>query len=200
MMTSSEHRCDDPLSFWSGKTPDQVAIMRSMLQKQNAVKPWSFPFAGAIKLAKSIQPSLKISQPVLYHGTRFPRAILERDALCCVEDDFLAVHFSRLFHVGMYWGTIRRITGDEGIGAVLILDRLRLSQNFKLDCRRDDFWDETSGRNEPKCSEAEEIIFGRDVTNLHKYLLDVIWIDENTRCARSANRERALRPKIRDAA
>ena len=137
---------------------------------------------------------------MLYHGTRFPRAILESDALLCVKEKLLAVHFSRLLHVGVYWATIERVTGDEGIGAVLVLDRLRLAHNFKLECRRDEFWDEIPGRNERKCSEAEEIIFGRDVANLHKYLLDVIWIDENSGCARSANRERNLRRKMREAA
>jgi len=194
-MTNSERRYEDPLSFWSGKTPDQIEIMRASLKN-----PRPFPFTDAIKLVKSVQPTLKFSQPVLYHGTRFPRAILESDALLCVEDDYLAVHFSRLFFVSMYWGTIKRIKGDEGIGAVLVLDRLRIAQNFRLVCRRDDFWDETPGRKEPKCWEAEEIIFGRDVRNLHKYLLDVIWIDEDVGCARSANRERTLRSKIKEAA
>lgn len=194
-MTNSDVCCEDPLSFWSGKTPHQIETMRARLKN-----PRPFPFTDAINLVKSIQPPLRSFQPVLYHGTRFPRAILERDALLCVEDNYLAVHFSRLFHVSMYWGTIKRITGDEGIGAVLILDRRRLSQTFRLDCRRDGFWDETPGRNEPKCSEAEEIIFGRDVTNLHKYLLDVIWIDEDLGSARSANRERALRSTMKEAA
>ena len=194
-MANSAHCYEDPLSFWSGKTSDQIAIMRSKLQK-----PRCFPFTDAIEIVKTIQPPLRFSQSVLYHGTRFPRTILESDALLCVEDNYLAVHFSRLFHVGMYWGTIKRITGDEGIGAVLVLDRCKLSQTFRLDCRRDDFWDETPGRNEPKCSEAEEIIFGRDVTNLHKYILDVIWIDEDSGCARSANLERTLRSKMKEAA
>ena len=199
-MTNPEHRYDDPLSFWQTNTAAQITAMRNLIEENGDERSWSFPFIDAIKLKNSIQPAIKISQPVLYHGTRFPRAILESDALLCVEKELLAVHFSRLFHVGIYWAMIKRITGDEGIGAVLVLDRLRLGQNFKLQCRRDDFWDETPGRNEPKCSEAEEIIFGRDVTNLHKYLLDVIWIDENSGSARSANRERAQRLRIREVA
>lgn len=55
-MTTLEPRSDDPLSFWSGKTPEQIAIMRDLMEKKNAQKPFSFPFTDAIKLVNSIRP------------------------------------------------------------------------------------------------------------------------------------------------
>ena len=66
-MTNLEH--NDPLSFWSGKAPDQIAVMRGLMQEQSAKEP--FPFTDAIKLANSIRSSLKIHIPCSITGPAF---------------------------------------------------------------------------------------------------------------------------------
>jgi hypothetical protein len=91
-----------------------------------------------------------------------------------------------------------RIGGDESRGAVFVLDRTRLAQDFRLQSYRDSFWDHVPERSEPKSSECEERIRGH-VMNLHRYLVDVLWIDEKTGSVRSRNRERDLRKDKRRA-
>ena len=85
-----------------------------------------------------------------------------------------------------------RFGGDEGMGAVFVLDRTRLAQNFRLQTYRDSFWDHVPERSERKCSECEERISGH-VSNLHRYLVDVLWIEKKSGSVRSSNRQRDLR-------
>ena len=91
---------------------------------------------------------------------------------------------------------LERIGGDENKGAVFVLDRTRLAQNFRLQTYRDSFWDYDPERSERRCSECEERISGH-VMNLRRYLVDVLWIDEKTGSVRSSNRERDLRQNRR---
>jgi hypothetical protein len=89
---------------------------------------------------------------------------------------------------------LERVGGDEGRGAVFVLDRTRLAQDFRLQTYRDSFWDHVPERSERRCSECEERISGC-VFNLHRYLVDVLWIDEKTGSVRSGNRQRDLRKR-----
>jgi len=42
-----------------------------------------------------------------------------------------------------------------------------------------------------------ELIFDRDVVGLHKYLIDIVWIDEQAWCARSEHEVREERDRNR---
>jgi hypothetical protein len=165
-----------------------------------------FPFAEAIDLAKKARALLDLSQPVIFHGSRHPKSILALNALVSAtrrapgaEVPPNAISCTRSLHVALYWAMLeRRIGGDESRGAVFVLDRTRLAQKFRLQTYRDSFWDHVPERSERKCSECEERIRG-SVLNLHRYLVDVLWIDEKTKSVRSRNRERDLRKDKRRA-
>jgi hypothetical protein len=158
-----------------------------------------FPFDEAIDLAKKARPLLDLSQPVIFHGSRHPKSILNLNALLSAirrargaEVPPIAISCTRSIHVALYWAMLERIGGDENQGAVFVLDRTRLAQDFRLRIYRDSFWDHVPERSERRCSECEERISGH-VMNLHRYLVDVLWIDEKTGSVRSSNRERDLR-------
>jgi hypothetical protein len=134
--------------------------------------------AEAITLANNLRPLIKPSQPVLYHGTRYAQKILRSNELRWPDVGLSAVHFSRQLHTSAYWALLPR-DDDEGKGAVFVLDRDWLAQKYKLETRRDG-WLDIRSLYPPMYTEAEEIVWGRDIGNLHKYLIDTIWIDEST--------------------
>jgi hypothetical protein len=159
----------------------------------------SFPFAAAIDLARRARPLLDLSQPMIFHGSRHPKSILRLNALLSAtrrargaEVPPIAISCTRSVHVALYWAMLERIGGDENQGAVFVLDRTRLAQDFQLQTYRDSFWDHVPERSDRRCSECEERISGH-VMNLNRYLVDVLWIDEKTGSVRSSNRERNLR-------
>jgi hypothetical protein len=134
--------------------------------------------AAATMLANNIRRLVRSARPVLYHGTRFARKILKNNELGWPDEGLSAIHFSRLLHTAAYWALLPR-DGDDGEGAILVLDRDRLTQSYKLESRRDE-WLDLRHMYPPMYSEAEEIVWGRDIGHLHKYLVDTIWIDERT--------------------
>ena len=142
---------------------------------------------------------LDLSQPVIFHGSRHPHSILNLNALLSStirasggEVPPIAISCTRSIHVALYWATLKRMGGDENQGAVFVLDRIRLAQDFRVQTYRDTFWDHVPERSERKCSECEERISGL-VCNLHRYLVDVLWIDEKTGVVRSRNQQRDMR-------
>jgi hypothetical protein len=161
---------------------------------------------GVLAFRLPCGPLLDLSQPVIFHGSRHPKSILAFNALVSAtrrapgaEVPPNAISCTRSIHVALYWAMLeRRIGGDESQGAVFVLDRTRLAQKFRLQPYRDSFWDHVPERRERKCSECEERIRG-SVLNLHRYLVDVLWIDEKTKSVRSRNRERDLRKDKRRA-
>jgi hypothetical protein len=135
-----------------------------------------FPFAEAIDLAKKARPLVDLSQPVIFHGSRHPKCILEINALLSAtrrapgaEVPPIAISCTRSLHVALYWAMLERNGGDESRGAVFVLDRTRLAQDFRLQTYRDSFWDHVPERSERRCSECEERISGH-VFDLHRYL------------------------------
>jgi len=166
---------------------------RPSATKQSAKS--SASLAKAIDLAKKARPLLDLSQPVIFHGSRHPKSILQFNALLSAtrrapgaEVPPIAISCTRSLHVALYWATLERfIGGEEGLGAVFVLDRTRLAQKFRLQTYRDSFWDHVPERSERKCSECEERIRG-SVLNLYRYLVDVLWIDEKTKSVRSRTR------------
>src|SRR5262249_25524534 len=124
-------------------------------------------YAADIRIAAEVRGLVPRQRAVLFHGTQFPCSILKTD--CLVYSRYLAdggISFSRLLHVGVYWGRLGREDGEKQ-GAVFVLDRDRLSHDFRLEpyCWRK--WNSNKSRGD---FEAEEAIFGRDIRNLHKYL------------------------------
>jgi hypothetical protein len=126
------------------------------------------PFAEEIRVAGTLRGKAPRGRALLFHGTVYPGAILRDNRLRHIDFASCAVHFSRALHVAVYWARLGR-DDDEMRGAVFVIDRERLAQNYKLvaDCSipdkaRGDF-------------EAEEMVVGRDVINLNRYLLSVIW-------------------------
>jgi hypothetical protein len=134
-----------------------------------------YPYDEAEKLAQKIRPLISFSGPMLFHGTRTPCTIAMQDVLRCPDDS--AVCFTRLLHIAGYWAALPRRGEDEQYGAVLVLDRTKLAQRYRLECYRDPCCDNFPERAARKSSEAEECIVGRDVTNLRRYIVDVIWTD-----------------------
>jgi hypothetical protein len=131
--------------------------------------------ANAFEASKAIRPLLPKLQLLLFHGTRYPRQILRDDAL--IHPDFAnySVSFSRLLHVATYWALLER-EPEQSTGAVLVFNRNLLAQNYKLECQSDPFWEDHQEFSQRKYTEAEEIIYGRDVIDLRKYLIGVAWI------------------------
>jgi hypothetical protein len=181
------------------KNASATAKVRSRLSATKQSAKSSASLAEAIDLAKKARPLLDLSQPVIFHGSRHPKSILQFNALLSAtrrapgaEVPPIAISCTRSLHAAQYWAMLGRIGGDENRGAVFVLDRTRLAQDFRLQTYRDSFWDHVPERSERKCSECEERIPGH-VMNLHRYLVDVLWIDERTGSVRSSNQERDLR-------
>ena len=144
-----------------------------------------------LEASKVVRPLVRNSQPVLFHGTRYANQILRENRLLSVDVGTLSVHFTRELPVATHWALLPRIEGDEGVGAVLVFDRDRLAHDYSLKCFRDSILD--NGTYPPYHNEADEIIHRRDVVGLHKYLIDVIWIDEKSQRVRSAKQVREER-------
>src|SRR5205814_1714519 len=134
-----------------------------------------FPYSEAIELAKKARLLLDLSLPVIFHGSRYPKSILEFNALLPAtrrakggEVPPVAISCTRSIHVALYWAMLKRVGGDENKGAVFVLDRTRLAQDFRVQTYRDTFWDHDPERSERKCSECEERISGH-IWNLNRY-------------------------------
>jgi hypothetical protein len=134
-----------------------------------------YPYATAEKLVRRIQPLISFSGPRLFHGTMTPCTIAMQNILRCPPQG--AISFTRLLHVAAYWASLPRRGVDEQHGAIFILDRTKLAQRYKLECYRDDIWDEYPERAARKSFEAEERVVGRDIENLNRYIVDVIWLE-----------------------
>ncbi len=133
-------------------------------------------YSEAIKIAAELRKYVPRQRAVLFHGTPYPCAILKSNSL--IYHRSLAeggIAFTRQLHVAVYWALLGRME-DEQQGAVFVLDRDKLAQNFSLTPFR---WRKSGADKSGGDFEAEEKIFGRDIPNLHKYILDVIWLPES---------------------
>jgi hypothetical protein len=130
-------------------------------------------YLDAIKVSADLRKYVPRHRAVLFHGTPYPCAILRSNSL--IYERSLAeggISFTRQLHVAVYWALLGRVE-DEQQGAVFVLDRDKLAQKFSLT----PFHWRKSGEDKSRGDfEAEEKIFRRDVSNLHKYILDVIWL------------------------
>jgi hypothetical protein len=122
-------------------------------------------------LAKVIRPLVRRSKQLLFHGTRYPKQILKQNKLRCSNTETFSVHFSRDPVVATFFGLGEF---EDGVGAVLVLDRDRLAQDYSLRCFR-------NPRLAKRADEADERVYRRDITRLDRYLHDTIWIDGKRR-------------------
>jgi hypothetical protein len=136
-------------------------------------------YAKAMKIAAELRKHVPRQRAVLFHGTPYPCAILKSDRLIyqrsLVEG---GIAFTRQLHVAVYWALLGRMK-DEQQGAVFVLNRDKLAQNFSLTPFH---WRKSGADKSRGDFEAEEKVFGRDIHNLHKYIFDVIWLPEPLFC------------------
>lgn len=127
--------------------------------------------AEEIALTKLARAKAK-GRDAIYHGTRFPRALFAENVLRCSDSGDDAVCLTRSPDVAAYFALMQRAWGvpreDEGRGALLILDRRKLSARYRLEPNHDITLDM------PR-DEMEERIWGRDIHDLSRYLIAVIW-------------------------
>ena len=97
--------------------------------------------------------SLAVGISPLFHGTRYPNAILESGMLQPSSVGDTVVCFSRSPEEAAFWATLPR-DDDEGHGAVMVFDRNRLSMRYRLEIWHDDM---------AQVDEQEERIWDRDV-------------------------------------
>jgi hypothetical protein len=105
---------------------------------------------------------------VLFHGTRQAPLILEQGILRCPYFDS-QVSLTRSAEFAACYAFPDR---DNSIGApaIIVLDRRSLRCRYRVEPVRSE-WD-------PLRDEAEESIFGRDVHDLHRHLVGVVWAEE----------------------
>lgn len=127
-------------------------------------------------MAFSLRERWVRSRPVLYHGTRYSKAILASGVLKIAPFGDCCVSLTRRPEVATYVAMSDR-DDDEGFGAVFILDRRSLSGRYAIDIRHCGCWDGCGHGPSPRMfDEAEEAIW-RDITDLHRHLVDVVRID-----------------------
>ena len=110
---------------------------------------------------------------VLFHGSPFWRAILRDDTLSAEVAGIPAVSFSRNPNEAAHWACLpREVLGDPG---VLILDRASLETKYSV--VPFDYWGEVRhlGWDLAMRDEAEEHIYGRDVDDVHRHLVGVLY-------------------------
>jgi hypothetical protein len=138
-------------------------------------------YEGAKAFAKLIRPIVRTWKPLLFHGTRFAKQILDQNKLRSPTDRDFSIHFTRDLSFAVYAALVDfREGSDKSISTVLVCDRARLAQDYSLRCFRDPILDDPT-LVEIYDNEADEIIVRRDVVELHRYLTNIIWIEEKTR-------------------
>jgi hypothetical protein len=95
---------------------------------------------------------------VLYHGTRYPGAILETGKLLFSISGNQAVCFTRSSEEAARWAMLDR-DDDEGRAAILVFCRSSLRTRYKVKPFHDRIWDTATHRPD----EQEERIVRRDV-------------------------------------
>lgn len=110
---------------------------------------------------------------MLFHGTRYPHALLQSNPIRLPSSGYQMVSLTRDRRVATHWARLPR-DDDEGIGAVLLLDRDKLRARYRISPFRDEAWHQGASRLDG--DEAEEIVLGRQIDNLSKFLMGVLWL------------------------
>lgn len=122
------------------------------------------------QLVRQVPELGRSSMELLFHGTRYAPYILSDNALKAAKIGDPVVCFTRSFQMARYWASLPR-DDDTGFGAILVLDRRRLRQMFRLEPCHDPMWDGPGRIHD----EMEERIWDRDVVDLDRYLLCALY-------------------------
>lgn len=134
-----------------------------------------YDYRPEIAIAADLRKYVPRQRSLLFHGSVTPCAILRSDCIRYEHGGDAGVSFSRLLHVGVYWARLGR-RPDENQGAIFVLDRDKVAQDFRLLLYHwNDWWEPDKSRGD---FEAEERTVGHHVRPLHKYLLAVLWLPE----------------------
>ncbi len=135
-------------------------------------------FAKEIGIANDLRHMLPRGRSLLFHGTRQPCTILRENKLNYIPiDSNNSISFSRMLHVAVHYARLSNpkqdgFRKDETYGAVLVLDRDRLCQDYAVKPYQ---WHLRVTRF-AGVYEGEEAVFRRDITDLHRYLVGVLWL------------------------
>ena len=100
----------------------------------------------------------------IYHGTRHLPLVLRIGKLLPPDRGDTAVFLTRSPEVAAYWANMMGRKIDEFSGAILVLNRTSLVQNYRLKCTRyTEEWDD----------EREESVWDRSM-NIRRHLLGVV--------------------------
>ncbi len=129
-----------------------------------------------VKTASAIAREVRTAIPdgnLLFHGTRYAVPILKTNILLYGRLGYPKKNcLTRRLPVAAYWALLPRDETEE-FGAIFVLDRDLLATKYEIEPFRDNCWD-----GDPELQsigdEAEEAIFGRDIRDLHKYVVRVI--------------------------
>ena len=100
------------------------------------------------------------------HGTRHPRR--------ASNEHTLLLAFTRSPEVAAYWTLLER-DNDEGKGAILVFNRSKLRNRYRLDPYHDPIWDS------PSVDEMEEWVSSRDIHDVRRYLVGVVMVGSKKR-------------------
>ncbi|PZQ94673.1 MAG: hypothetical protein DI533_21720 [Cereibacter sphaeroides] len=113
-------------------------------------------------------------RPTLFHGSRYPGAILKANELTLPTSGYPMISLTRDVRIARYWASLKR-DDDEGRGAIFVLDRVSLGARFRLSPFRDQAWHE--GRSRCEQDEAEEVVWARPIDRLATFLIEVRWLE-----------------------
>jgi hypothetical protein len=105
---------------------------------------------------------------VLYHGTRYPRSILESGILLRATSPSCQVCLTRSPEVAAYWAMMDR-RDDEGRPTIFILDRASLASKYTLSPNPEPYWLSSTLFHD----EAEEAIFA-NVIGIGDHLVGMV--------------------------
>jgi hypothetical protein len=127
----------------------------------------------AIEMASRLR-QLTRGMNVLFHGTPAWRAILRENMLSADKPGIPAISFSRDPSVAAYWACLPREEPSEP--GVLVLNRASLIARYSV--TPFDYWGEVRhlGWDMKMAEEAEEHVYGRDVDDLHRHLVGMLYL------------------------
>lgn len=96
----------------------------------------------------------------VYHGTRYPSAIIASDRLNVPDYGDRHVSLTRNFDVAVYWASMER-DDDEGCGSVFIIDRKALEATYSL----------KSFVSAPDCKDEHEEACTAAIEGLSRYVV-----------------------------
>jgi hypothetical protein len=155
-------------------------IITSKRRARAKPKSQPHPYAEQIAIAARYRHLVPRGRSVLFFGTKHARTIIRDDRLRSFRlRGGPMISLTRSLHVAVQIAMLSR-DNEEATGAIMMLDRDLLRTRYKLVSHRDHtFADSFSEYRQPSGKEAEEIIEVGAIIDLKRYLLGVIWLQED---------------------